>query len=308
MALKGCQTDELSNLVIAHRGVPYFAPEETLPSYLLARELGADYLEADLQRTKDDTIIALHDNNLQRTTNIIEVFPNRADDPVSSFTWDELQQLDAGTWYNKMYPDLARDKYSDLKIISLNQLIDIAEGGQNKPGIYLETKHPQLFPNIEAELKALLQQRGWYQQKFSNGKPKVILQTFSAESLALLHQHFPETPLCYLWWQGEGCLTEVDKIHVSKCLDYAVQQGATIIGPSFKGEKSQYYNFLEPWITDLIHNRGLAIHAYTFDTSNDIKNYAPLCEGQFTNRTDLLMDYYHRQHDEVNTLLQSLGY
>ena len=104
MTLSGCESDKIpTNLVIAHRGVPYYAPEETLPAYLLARDLGADYLEADLQRTKDGIIIALHDDNLRRTTNIADVFPERSDDLVSSFTWDELQKLDAGSWFNESY-------------------------------------------------------------------------------------------------------------------------------------------------------------------------------------------------------------
>lgn len=69
----------IKNAVIAHRGMPQHAPEETFPSYLLAKELGADYLEADLQRTKDGVFICLHDNNLKRTTNIEDVYPDRAE-------------------------------------------------------------------------------------------------------------------------------------------------------------------------------------------------------------------------------------
>jgi glycerophosphoryl diester phosphodiesterase len=61
--------------IIAHRGASYFAPEETGPAYLLAREMGVDYLELDLQRTKDGVLIALHDDDLRRTTNVAEVFP-----------------------------------------------------------------------------------------------------------------------------------------------------------------------------------------------------------------------------------------
>lgn len=50
--------------VIAHRGASFDAPESTRPAYLLARELGADYLEMDLQRTRDGQSIALHDTHL----------------------------------------------------------------------------------------------------------------------------------------------------------------------------------------------------------------------------------------------------
>ena len=70
--------------IIAHRGASYLAPEETGPAYLLAREMGVDYLELDLQRTKDDILIALHDDDLRRTTNITEVFPGREMDTVDS--------------------------------------------------------------------------------------------------------------------------------------------------------------------------------------------------------------------------------
>lgn len=309
MTLSGCETDKLpSNLVIAHRGLPYFAPEETLPSFLLARELGADYLEADLQRTKDGVIIALHDDNLQRTTNIADIYANRANDPVSSFTWEELQQLDAGSWFNKANPQRARESFNGLKIITLVELIEIAKQSKNNTGIYLETKHPEQFPGIEEDLKKLLIEHNWYQQFFADGKPKVILQTFSPTSLELLHKNFPGTPICYLWWAGGGCLTEVDTAHVNKCLDYAILHGAQIIGPSFTGEKSKYTNLLEPWITDLIHARGLEIHAYTFDTKKDIELFAPSCDGQFTNRTDLLLDYYGRPHRQVDEILSSLSF
>jgi len=309
MAIQGCDNENLpTNMIIAHRGLPYYAPEETLPAFLLARDLGADYLEADLQRTKDGLIITLHDNTLQRTTNIKDVYPERANEPVSNFTWHELQELDAGSWFNAAYPEQARDSYINLKIITLEQLIDIAEAGTKSPGIYLEAKHPDQFPGIEADLKELLSKRGWYQQHFADGRPKVILQTFSAKSLKLLHENFPETPLCYLWWAGGGCLTQVDSAHVNECLDYAVANGAQIIGPSFSGKQTQYTNLLEPWITELIHTRGLQIHAYTFDSQKDIDDFAPACDSQFTNRTDLLLDYYKRPHESVAHILQSLKY
>ena len=65
------------NIVIAHRGTTYWAPEETEAAMRWARNIGADYLELDLQRTKDGVLIALHDVNLRRTTNVETVFPDR---------------------------------------------------------------------------------------------------------------------------------------------------------------------------------------------------------------------------------------
>ena len=114
--------------VIAHRGASYHAPEETAPAYLLARDLGADYLEADIQRTKDGALIALHDDTFARTTNVADLFPARKDHTVETFTLTEIQKLDAGSWFNKKFPDRARKSYAGLKVLTLEELLAIAAG------------------------------------------------------------------------------------------------------------------------------------------------------------------------------------
>src|SRR5438270_7175790 len=62
-------------LLIAHRGASGYAPEHTFNSYRIAMEQGADFVEQDLQVTKDGVLICLHDPDLGRTTNVAEVFP-----------------------------------------------------------------------------------------------------------------------------------------------------------------------------------------------------------------------------------------
>lgn len=57
-------------VVFAHRGASALRPEHTLGGYRLAMELGADYVEPDLRMTKDRVFIALHDNSLNRTTDV----------------------------------------------------------------------------------------------------------------------------------------------------------------------------------------------------------------------------------------------
>lgn len=74
-------------LVIGHRGASGYAPEHTLEAYRLAQQMGADYLEIDLQQTKDGELIAMHDENVNRTTD--------KNGLVSAFTLSEVQQMDA---------------------------------------------------------------------------------------------------------------------------------------------------------------------------------------------------------------------
>jgi len=125
--------------IIAHRGASFFAPEETAPAYLLAREMDVDYLELDLQRTKDGVLIAVHDDDLRRTTNIAEVFPSREMDTVDKFTFAELQSLDAGSWFNIRFPGRARTSFKNVRILRLEDVMNIAKGGLHTPGLYIET-------------------------------------------------------------------------------------------------------------------------------------------------------------------------
>src|SRR5262245_30115804 len=64
-------------ILIAHRGASAYAPEHTIEAYRLAIEQGADFVEQDLQITKDGELVCLHDLTLERTTDVEEVFPDR---------------------------------------------------------------------------------------------------------------------------------------------------------------------------------------------------------------------------------------
>ena len=174
------------NIVIAHRGTTFWAPEETEAAMRWARNAGADYLEVDLQLTSDSVLIALHDDNLSRTTDIALKFPGKEDLPANNFTYAELLTLDAGSWFNNDPVTAAQGRASfvGLDILTFEDVIMIAEGNRiqrdldgkritttdakgkittlyepdpfdngNRPGVYPETKEPWQFPNIEQILK-----------------------------------------------------------------------------------------------------------------------------------------------------------
>ena len=147
--------------VIAHRGSVFWVPEETEAAWRWAREMGADYLESDLQCSKDGVILANHDDNLKRTTNIENVFgetvpatrvqfymdragmtKEQAEAQVKadrlsftpfytkSYFYEELMMLDAGTWFNEDMPEQAREAFSTQKqyVQTLEDQIMFAEG------------------------------------------------------------------------------------------------------------------------------------------------------------------------------------
>jgi len=104
----------LKHAVIAHRGSTYWTPEETEAAFRWARNAGADYLEADIQRSKDGVLLALHDNNLSRTTNVESVYAKMSykEYVPANFNYDELLKLDAGSWFNEQNPDKAKLSFS----------------------------------------------------------------------------------------------------------------------------------------------------------------------------------------------------
>lgn len=333
--------------VIAHRGASFDAPESTAASYKLARDLGADYLEMDLQRSKDGVLFALHDNNLQRTTDVASKFPERKDAPANQFTLAELKTLDAGSWFNAAYPDRARPAYVGLKILTLDEIIDIAQGNPlHKPGLYIETKEPKQFPGIEHDLKEKLQDRGWLSPAGSKlakselsvgqGKGKVVLQTFEKSSLELLQKEMPNVPKVLLLWVGEGSIEPKSKVTFAQSgdkdkatyyarqepkskaefqqwIEYAKAQGAIGTGPSAaltKGGDQSYSDLVQPWMNQYTHDQGMLVHVYTVDDAVDYQKVMDAgVDGIFTNRASELLKFYKRPAaGTVAQLLQNNGY
>ena len=86
-------------LVIGHRGYCAIAPENTLPSFKLALDAGADLVELDYQHSQDGVPMVIHDRILDRTTDARKKWKRRRI-KVSQKTAAEIQTLDAGSWFD----------------------------------------------------------------------------------------------------------------------------------------------------------------------------------------------------------------
>lgn len=274
--------------VIAHRGASFDAPESSAPAYVLARELGVDYLELDLQRSRDGVLVVVHDDTLLRTSDVAQRFPERKNSPVSAFSLAELKSLDVGSWFNQANPERARPAFVGLKLQTLDEVLDIAEGNPAKaPGVYIETKVPKLFPGIEADLQRALNQRGWL-----DTPGRVVLQSFDRNSLALLHNEMPQVPKVLLLWAGRGERPLPDKAEYERWLGHAKAAGAIGVGPS---AGANYADLAQPWMNRLSHEQGLLVHVYTLDALDDFKKASEAgVDGIFTNRSSALLRFYGR--------------
>ena len=108
--------------IIGHRGASAHAPENTFAAFERAVQLGAGFIETDLQLTRDARFVAIHDATLERTTN--------GRGAVRDHTLAELQRLDAGTWFDR--------QFMDQRIPTLEEVLEFAS--RHDMAFYLEIK------------------------------------------------------------------------------------------------------------------------------------------------------------------------
>ncbi|MFI6905145.1 glycerophosphodiester phosphodiesterase [Nonomuraea sp. NPDC050394] len=132
-------------LIVAHRGAPKVAPENTLAAFRAAGTAGADLYELDVHQTQDGHLVVIHDASLARTTDVEQVFPDRAPWRVRDFTLEEIGRLDAGTWFDQ--------KFAGERVPTLRAVLEAMRGG---PGLLLEVKHPADAPDVAERLAGLM--------------------------------------------------------------------------------------------------------------------------------------------------------
>ncbi len=268
--LSACITDDVQ--VIAHRGASWDAPEHTFASWDLALERQADWIEQDLQMTRDGQLVVLHDDSLDRT----------ATGPASSCsglvrdrTLAELGECEVGSWFNRENPDRARASYVNERIPTLDSVLMRYAG---RARFYIETKNPAEAPGMEDSLLVLLRKRRLVGRGSDEGR--VILQSFSAASLLRLRALEPRLTLVQLMDEPPPA----GKLAVT--LD-SVARYAAGIGPSRR--------FINEAIVKAAHERGLVVHPYTVNAEPTMVFMLELgVDGMFTDRPELLRRLLNR--------------
>ena len=242
---------------VAHRGASAYAPEHTLAAYRLALEQGADFVEQDLAVTKDGVLICIHDPTLERTTNVEELFPDRAA-PITwegktvkgwfanDFTLAEIKRLDAGSWFDP--------KFKEEKIPTFDEAVTLVKG---KAGLFPELKTPEVYRgrsvDFERMVAAALDKHGL---RGANADPKtpVILQTFNEATAKQLAAIKIGVPVVLLLSNGDSWRTAAK---VREWKPYV--QG---LGPAKAIVEAN------PELVKWAHGEGMRVIPYTFRASN----------------------------------------
>ncbi len=159
-----CEMGRKSIWTIAHRGASGHAPENTMAAFRRAVELGARFIETDLQITRDVQVIAIHDFTLDRTTN--------GKGEVHLQALEQIRALDAGAWFGDGAGSFSKERVPTLKeILNFAQEHDII--------FYLEIKSGPAWGIEHAVVAALRDQ---------NASARIVILSFDPSALESVHR------------------------------------------------------------------------------------------------------------------------
>jgi len=189
--------------LIAHRGASGYAPEHTFAAYDLAMEQKADFVEPDLAVTKDGVLICLHDDTLERTTNVEEVYPARFSTEIkgrngekrwvaNDFTLAEIKKLDAGSWFDA--------RFTGAQVPTWEEMFARVKSHPGV-GVYPELKSPPLYTARGLDMAAVfvesVKRHGLDRPESLRSIP-VIIQSFDRPTIKRMATELPTIPRVFL--------------------------------------------------------------------------------------------------------------
>lgn len=294
-------------IVIAHRGASGYLPEHTLAAYELAVKMGADYIEPDLQFTSDGVLVAMHDDTLNRTTNVAALFaPRNGGFKVSDFSLAEIKTLTVtpqGSAQNN-YPGFTPGS-PEMRVPTFQEVISLAKqqsiAAGRTVGIYPEAK--QADPAMENAILSTLILNGYGQ-----AGDKLFVQSFSHQTIRSLDVKANalgiDLPLVLLGgaitmpggearvgvFEANGSLTLLTLADVAS---FAEGIGMVINYPA------------APITADFIaqaHAAGLEVHGWTFGQSNPA-----LAQAEFEKYRAMGMDGFFANYPDLATRAVASG-
>jgi len=253
---------------IAHRGASGHAPEHTMVAYELGKEMHGDFIEIDLQLTADEEIVVFHDDYVDRVTN--------KSGEVESFTLKQLKQLDVGSWFNKKHPSRASAAFEDLRVVTLEEILDYFGDDLN---YYLEIKETENIDLLLKKLYEILHDYDLIERK--DRKAQIVIHSFHYEYLLQIHEDEPDIPLVQLIRFRRKANLSNDRINTIK--EYAIGIGLN-------------HKRLSRKFVQKIRRSGLLLHPYTV---NDKKRMRQIIGWGVTGMST---DFPDRLHEVLEDL------
>jgi glycerophosphoryl diester phosphodiesterase len=155
-------------IILAHRGDQSHAPENTLPSFSLAIQNGADGVELDAKLTSDGHVIVIHDSTVDRTTN--------GKGRVTSFSLEAIRKFDAGLWFD--------EKFRGTKVPLLEEVFETV--GKDKLINIELTNYSSPRDGLVVKVCELIRKH--------NNQKQIIFSSFFPSNLKIASQQLPAVP------------------------------------------------------------------------------------------------------------------
>jgi glycerophosphoryl diester phosphodiesterase len=190
-------------MIVAHRGASFDAPENTLASFQLAWQQNADAIEGDFYLTKDQKIVCLHDKDTAR------VSPDSPNRKVVESTLAELQSLDVGSWKDP--------KFASERMPTLSDVLAIVPDGKK---IFVEIKSGvEIMDELEKTLLAAAL------------KPEqIVIISFNSEVIRQSRQRMPQFKASWLISYKQDPASGVWAPALTDVLKVLKENGATGLG------------------------------------------------------------------------------
>ncbi len=161
--------------IIGHRGAKSLRPENTFSSFQLAIQKGLSWIETDVKLTKDNKLILMHDDKLERTTN--------GNGLVAQKKFNDIKKLDAGSWFSP--------EYSEEKVPSLEETIKFLK--EYKISANLEIKGCEGRERLTSQIFAETIHELWPQEL------PILVSSFHIPSLFIVREKLKNIPIGLLF-------------------------------------------------------------------------------------------------------------
>ena len=238
--------------VIAHRGANHYAPQNTVPAFKKAIEIGVDGTETDVHTTKDGYLVICHNDTVDETSN--------GTGRITDFTFDEIRKLDFGTKFS--------DQYIGTTLPTLEEYLEVMASDPKLSTINVEIKpckkerHLLVTKTIECAKKMGL-------------FDKLLISSFDYKMLIEAKRVDPKCKTAFLYPTYAEALKGNDYFPIHR----AHHIGCDAIHP--------HKSFITKHGAELAHKYGMDVNVWTVDEEKDVKKLLEKnVDGLITNVPD----------------------
>lgn len=252
---------ENGTLITAHRGYSKVAPENTISAFEAAINAGANACEFDVHMSKDDVLVVIHDDTVDRTT--------EGTGKVSQLTYDYISSLDAGSWKNlKFEGEKIPTLFETLSFLKTNETIAV-----------LEIKDSNI---VEEVLETIYE---------TNMNESTVIISFSKSAISKIVKTDPKIPALLLLSKNNSMFGKTDT-KINNFINLAAKADTSLIGPfAFQLDEVDSaflsainYNIknghnpgtlpltLDEETIKKLHEKGYFINTWTVDNTDNMKS------------------------------------